>query len=355
MSGRDTVPPHASLLLALARPTLDPDRLLAIRALAAREDLDWGAFLHAAARHKVLPLIGRHVDRYRLDRGPGEEKGFPHPWAFTSSYLGNRSRNQALSDEFGRLLTELTSAGVRHAVRKGFHIAETVYHDIGVRRIGDLDLLVDPAGAPEAHQVFLRLGYVRGRLAFDGERIVPALDGEESDQLPYLKAGNRPDVPEFHVDVCQGIQLKAGCTVTASELLERSVPVHVCGTGTRAADPADRLLDLASLIHAETIGLRSIDDRVDLQVSKFMDLALVAAQFEEADWQDLGARVREYDVAATAYYALHFTDVLHPGVIPGGVLDLLRPRDTGYLEEYGSLDGRTARWTIPFPQRLFVA
>ncbi|MEH0424402.1 nucleotidyltransferase domain-containing protein [Streptomyces sp. B21-083] len=355
------LPPYARLLLVLARLRPDADQVALARSLAGRDDLDWGAFLDAAARHKLLPLVGRHVHTYRLGRPAGDAKGFPYPWLFASAHLGNRQRNQALSDEFGLVLKELADAGVPYAVRKGFSLAEGVYHDASVRRISDLDLLVDRSDAPLAHEVLVRLGYLQGNLAADGDRIEPFKRETQlfwrlnlSNQLPYLKAGNRPDVSEYNVDLCHDIfQRKSGSSASAAELLRRRVPVVLCGTGTWVAEPVDALLDLCSHLHKEATSLRFIEDSVDLQISKFLDVSLFAADFGDTEWDDFTDRTKQYDAAGIAYYALHHTELLYPGAIPARVLDTLRPEDTGYLDQYGTLDGLTARWSLPFLDRLF--
>ncbi|MFI2778356.1 nucleotidyltransferase family protein [Streptomyces sp. ALB3] len=362
-AGPDTsgLPPHARLLLALARVRLDAAQVAAIRALAGRDDLDWGAFCDAAARHKLLPLVGRHVFTHRLGRSDGDTKGFPYSWVFTTAYTGNRARNLALSDEFGQVFRELAEAGVRHAVRKGFSLAEGEYADVGVRRINDVDLLVDREDASRAHEVLERLGYVQGQLADDGEVVRPFSRKTQifwrvnlSNQLPYVKAGNRPDVPEFNVDLCHDIfQKKSGVTAPAAQLLERSLPTVLCGAATWVPGPADRLLDLCSHLHKEATSLRFIEDSVDLQISKFLDLALVAAGYDDALWKDFLARVEEYGAGPIAYYALHFTAELYPESVPAHVLASVRPDDTDYLEQYGTLDGTTARWSLGFLERLF--
>ncbi|TLQ46338.1 nucleotidyltransferase family protein [Streptomyces marianii] len=359
--GTPALPAHAQLLLALARPRLEAVHERLARSLADQDDLDWGAFLDAAARHKLLPLVGRHVFAHRLDRDREGLKGFPYSWVFTTSYLGNRVRNQALADDFGRVFRELGDAGVRHAVRKGFSLAEGEYSDPALRRINDVDLLVDRDDVPQAHEVLERLGYVQGKLAEDGEHIVPFSRKTQifwrvnlSNQLPYRKAGNRPDVPEFNVDLCHDIfQKKSGVSAPARELLDRSVSTVLCGAPTWVPEPADRLLDLCSHLYKEATSLQFIEDSVDLQISKFLDVALVAASYDESVWHAFLSRVGEYEAGPIAYYALHFTAELYPDAVPPEVLAALRPEDTAYLDQYGTLDGQTARWALPFLERLF--
>ncbi|MEV5441054.1 nucleotidyltransferase family protein [Streptomyces sp. NPDC052644] len=357
----DDLPVHSRLLLRMGRLHLDADDVAAVRELAGRPDLDWGAFLEAAARHKMLPLIGRHVDRHRLDRKRGDQPGFPYPWVFTGAYLANRARNQGLSDEFGRVFAELSAAGLRFAVRKGFSLGEGEYRDPALRRIADLDVLLAREDAPAAHEVLVRLGYIQGKVAEDGDRIEPYSRQTQafwkmnlSNQLPYRKPGGRPDITDFNVDICHDIfQKKSGISASAAELLDRAVPTVLCGAPAFEPSPDDRLLDLCSHLHKEATSLHFIEDHQDLQLSKFLDLALVAGGCDDDAWQRFLKRVASVGAEQIVYYALHFTAVLYPEAVPAHVLDTLRPEDTDYLEMYGSLDGQTARWEQPFLQRLF--
>ncbi|MFI5764153.1 nucleotidyltransferase family protein [Streptomyces sp. NPDC051563] len=354
-----TLPGHAQLLLALARPELTAERLAEVRDLAARPDLDWGAFVDAAARHKLLPLVGRHVQRHRLDRKtPGS---FPYAWVFTSAYLGNRQRNHALADEFAQIFRAFGDRGIPYAVRKGFPLAEGEYGDPALRRMTDLDLLLDRADAARAREALEHLGYLQGTLAADGDRIEPYSRETQmfwrinlSQQLPYRKPGGRLEVHEFDVDLTHDIfQKKSGRSAPAAELLARAVPRVVCGVDSWVQEPQDRLLDLCVHLHKEATSLFFIEESIDLQLSKFLDVALVVTPMTQDDWILFLARVAQYDAGEIVYYTLHFVDLLHPDAVPAAVLDRLRPENLDYLDEFGTLDGQRARWSLGFLARLF--
>ncbi|MET8979483.1 nucleotidyltransferase family protein [Streptomyces sp. NPDC004539] len=281
--------PHHRLLLALADLDPAPDRL---RTLAFAPGLDAAAFLEGAARHKLLPLAGRHVHRLHLDRGPG---ALPHPWVLTSAYAANRARNTALADEFGAVQRELASHRVRYALRKGFALAEGVYGDPGVRRIGDLDLALHPADTGPAHTALTRLGYVQGELAVDSDRVVPYATasgerparGDDGEFLPYRKAGLRPEVPEFYVDLCPVLpEAPLGLPeVPMADVLERSRSAVRCGSPARELHPADQLVDLWAQSAAPARAL--LDGGPGggfLPLAKLLDVALLSASLTDADW-----------------------------------------------------------------------
>ncbi|MFM9608184.1 hypothetical protein DF268_43760 [Streptomyces sp. V2] len=314
-----------TLLLALARLTPDPDR---VRALAIDPDLDPAAFLEAAARHKLLPLIGRHVHRHHLDRGVG---ALPHAWVATSAYVANRARNLALADEFGAVQRELTSHQVRYALRKGFMLAEGVYGDPGARRIGDLDLALHPEDTGRAHAALTRLGYVQGELAVDGDRVVPYGStgerpgrGDDGEFLPYRKAGLRAEVPEFYVDLCTVLpEAPLGLPeVPMADVLERARGAVRCGSPARELHPVDQLIDLWAQLSTPARAL--LDGKPDggfLPLAKLLDVALLSARLTDADWALTEALVSRPGLWPALDAVPRLTALVFPGSTPSPFAD----------------------------------
>ena len=361
---KPALPAYADLLLRLAVHEPDAESIAACRAMIDADAIDWAAFVDAAGRHKILPLVSKHMVRNRLDRGGSGDgsHGIPYFWLYPYVYRANRDRNEALAAEFGTVFTALSEAGLRYAVRKGFVLAEHAYHDIAARRINDVDVLIDRSDAPAAHQVLVALGYQQGKISREGEHIEPFDRATQifwranlSNQLPYVKLGGREDIPVFNVDLCHDIfQRKSTADAPTAQLLDRAVTLPLCGVTANALSPADHLLDLCSHLHKEATSLVFVKEGIDLQLSKFLDLAVTCAATGEAGWREFADRVRDCRAEEIAFYSLYFTDMLYPGCIPADLLAGLRPADVSYLDEFGTLDGRTERWSAGFPERLFA-
>lgn len=356
------LPAYATLLLLMADASLSGETAERCRKIIATGAVDWGRFVDAAGRHKLLPLVSRHLQEHRLDRGDTGDgsQGLPYFWLYPYTYLGNRNRNLALADEFAKVFAGLDRAGVRYAVRKGFVLAER-YHDIGARRINDLDILVERPDAPAAHEVLGELAYVQGKISKTSERVEP-FDRETqlfwrinlSNQLPYVKPGNRPDIPVFNVDICHHLfQHNLGIDAPTGEFLDRREAMVLCGRPSWALSLTDQVLDLCSHLHKEATGLMFVAGGIDLQISKFLDLALTCRVMDDRHWAHFRRVVTGYGAERVAYYSLHFTDLLYPGVVPAAVLDALRPADLTYLDVVGERDGNPTTLTVPFPDRLF--
>lgn len=356
--------PEIDLLLALSRLELQESEIAYCRNIIEedRERYDWGLFIDQAGRHKVLPLIGRHFVRHRLHRSLDGVAIVPYKWLYGYVYLANSLRNEALAAEFGEIFLALNAAGLRYAVRKGPAIAEALYRDPGLRRMTDLDILVDRTDAPLAGEVLREHGYAQGRVSQDGGQVDPFRRSTHAfwrmhvnNELPYVKLSDDRAVSSYAVDICTDIFHKnAAGTVTTAEILERRAAASLCGVPSYALAPEDQFIDLCLHLRKEATARHYIENGTDLQLLKFLDVALMCEQVtERGGWEPLMRHVQATDTAESVYYALYFTGLLYPDAVPSAASEALRPVDCGFLEEYGAVDGNVGRWAEPFAQRLF--
>ncbi|MGK5627872.1 nucleotidyltransferase family protein [Streptomyces sp. URMC 123] len=360
----EALTPEANLLLALARPRLTGDEAEVCRDLMSR-DINWGRFIDLCGRNKMLPLVGCHLSTHRLFHGRDGSLVVPYHYLHTSVHLANRVRNQALMEEFGRVLDAIEAEGtIRYAVRKGPVIIEDVYPDLGARRMTDLDLLVHAEDKEALREKLLAAGYVQGRVSRDGESVEPFSRRTRmfwrmhlNNELPYVRLARREDLTAFTIDVCLDI-LPPGEERGrhTPEILDRARPDRFCGLAGRRLAYEDHVVDLAVHLFKEATTLYYIENQADLQLQKFVDvLGTLPAAEETETWAGLVRRAEELGVTAPVYFTLSYTEVLFPRTVPGPVLDALRPDDVGYLDEYGAADGAPARWSRPFVQRLLEA
>lgn len=152
-----------------ARRPGDPDK--AFRALCAllagrTETIDWPAltpadwelFSHMAGAEGVAPMAHyllrgdaetrRHVPSGTLER-------------LRRSFLHTAARNLVLFNELDRVVAALSEAGIPAALLKGAHLARSIYPDITLRPMGDLDVLVRQEHFQDALAAVQELGYTQ--------------------------------------------------------------------------------------------------------------------------------------------------------------------------------------------------
>ncbi|MET7620114.1 nucleotidyltransferase family protein [Streptomyces sp. NPDC005408] len=364
-------PPSLSGLSLEAQLVLSAARLRLTTAQQARihrflvthgKELDWGRLVDLAARHGVLPLLGRNLIRLRLTQSEEGRPLAPYRWILSYVYEGNRRRNLALADEYAKVVRRLNELGIEYAIRKGPVLCEGVYRDIGARRMGDLDVLLRREDFPAFAACADDLGYEQGQSSQSGEKIVP-FDRRtrmfwqvnlSNVGLPYLKLAQRDDVELFILDPCFSLfQARSGIDTDSAEFLGRAVPTTVFGEPARMLDPVDQVIDASVQLHVEATTLYYIEIGKDLTLLKFLDFIELLHPIRGEALNRLSDRVAEYDCPTSVHYALHYAAQLYPDDVPGELLSRFTPQDLRHLDEYGELDGDVQTWQQGFAERLF--
>ncbi|HET7234585.1 MAG TPA: nucleotidyltransferase family protein [Longimicrobium sp.] len=213
-----------------------PEALLLLRAAAGGEagdidasGLDGARLLALAERHRMIPLLHRHL----------RDAGLPAPLAGDL-----RARNAAevhralrLAGEARRLLDALGAAGIEALVYKGPALAVQAYGDLSLRSFVDLDLLVRPDDIPRSMTVLAEAGY-DGALAMSPaqERCFRRVDGDYP--LVHRQTGT---LVELHARVSS---LRFGMAIDTDALIRRSRNIPVGGGEVRTLGDDDLLLVL---------------------------------------------------------------------------------------------------------------
>ena len=355
-------------LLACARRRMDPSLVELVRDTLVRQEatFDWGRFLDQASRHRVIALTAANLDRYDLMLT--DREGVPvipsqHRWLLDAAYLAVKRRNQAILEELGVITTALSEAGVRVVVRKGGYLTRALYGDVGVRRMSDMDLLVESGEAAAAtRERLVELGYVQGDATRNGRRVQPL---SRQSQLhwtlnlnslpPFVRTTSDPYVEQLYIDVRTNlVTASAGVDVSTADIVRHARTIETDGRTMLAPSYEHGLLDLCLHLFREATTIYYIEAGKDLTLMKFCDVA------EYLEWSaphlDQAAFLedaRRYGVLGPVYFALHFTDALYPDVVPRSLLDACRPPDLAFLDEYGAEERQPNRWGGDFVSRLF--
>ncbi len=118
--------------------------------------LNWDDILGSAFRHGVAPLLYINLGRADQDHIiPQEVMDRLH-----KAYLLTTARNMQLYAQLRIVLEAFHHEGIEVIVLKGAALAETVYRNIGLRSMGDIDLLVKDENLSRAEKIMINMGYV---------------------------------------------------------------------------------------------------------------------------------------------------------------------------------------------------
>jgi len=292
--------PDQELLLraALSRGAATPEAWTAWKSGhdLVETKLDHGSF-------RLLPLVYRNLVAHRAaDEHLPRLKGIYRYWWCS---------NQRLLYQAAAIIRSLDQAGVPSLVLKGAATAILHYRDMGVRPMGDIDLLVpvDQAAAAVAH--LEQLGWRPAR-----PRVADLIRYQHSVTMVRDK-GEALDV-HWHVfrECIQG-DASAG-------FWRRSVPLEVLNTRCRALGPADALL------HTVVHGMRWNEEPTLRWIPDAM--AILRSAPEALDWEAVGEEARERRLLLRMVRGLDYLRRTFDAPIPDTVLERIRNSPPSKLE-----------------------
>jgi hypothetical protein len=146
------------LLFQCSRVKLDDEAIAAASDLLQKSP-DWDYILEASIRHGVSPLF--HYGLGQL--APVAELDRLVPAAVSERlqklYLGNQARNRRLYATIGDIFNGFERAGVQAMGLKDIQLGREVYPDIGLRPMGDVDILIHAKDYEKAAACMAGLGF----------------------------------------------------------------------------------------------------------------------------------------------------------------------------------------------------
>jgi hypothetical protein len=340
------------LLINLCRRLLQPDYEASKQPELSGDE--WGRLLYLAAYHRVGPVLGSFA---RFLDAP-----LYVTTLLETYYLYNRERTCLYAQEIASITKKMAAHDLDVLVRKGGYLAYSIYPEAALREFNDLDLLIRQSDRERASALLAEMGYAQGTLTTDARVVKPLARRTEvfwrlnASSVPmFIRPAANDYINHYRVDLRFGLlEPVTGKSLPMEDWFSGAETVHAYGMSFRVASREHFLIDVAVHLYREAITLTSIEANKDLRLMRFLDIAAIFVSSDSRpDVACLGSLVEAYDLCREVYYALHFTDILFPSIIPQELLVRLRPDDMNYLDQYGELDHANATWPMDFVTRLF--
>jgi len=267
----------------------------------------WAAMAHKAHREGVGPLL------YWKLSGSGKFSSLP---ADTRDFLrliyaGTSIKNQLIFKELEILSRLFQEAGIAVVALKGVCLALTVYPDIGLRPMGDLDLLLPKEKLAEAVEIVKSLGY---QVVYP--EASPGLRDLFSHEICLQKPGARPITLELHH------------SLVASKTFSYAVPVDWFWEHTESLNPLssktrfENLLMLtpeAQVLYAAGHAMLQ-HGRNNTPLIWFYDIDCLIRHYQEGlDWDLLLSQAKSFEWGSALDAFLTQTSAWFETPVPGRV------------------------------------
>lgn len=266
----------------------DADRLVALIAGRATThdapgEAHWQRVVELALRDDLAAILfARIVD-----------SGVPAPpatiQALRDARLAGTAQSMRLFHELKVILAALRTAGVPVIPLKGAHLAATIYEDVALRQMTDIDLWIPRCQLDAARAAMRSLGYAAQSKPDRPLALQEALAGETQ----MFKDG--ATLVELHWNIFPGEWVRHTTHIDEREIWDRATPLD--GDSLRQLSPEDAIIHLCvhlAVNHQMSgIGLRTL---VDLDCAR---------RKWTIDWNVVAQRAQAWRVSAATWIVLN--------------------------------------------------
>lgn len=343
---------HEQLVLLASRRTLTESEKEYMCTLIESPGFNWHEFLGIAFINRVNGIIYKNLADF---------KKIPKYVMFFLKMAYNEQcyRTKAHVAEILDVSAELEKNNIKHAFLKGA-VLNTLVYNAGERISNDTDLMVNIADIDKTVELLKNMGYAQGKIregkfeaATKKEILFQRMNTYEI--VPLAKPVDERYFPFHEID----INFRLGNDATkeeSEELVNKSIRIGKEGYEINTFPLEEFLLFLCIHHYREAVMVFKIVKGDDLTLYKFMDIHFfVSKYFSDISWEKLQEITTRMNRIKDVYYTLFYTETLYPGTIPEEVLDMFKPEDTAFLNEYRGRDNtdEVYTWKMDFVHRVF--
>lgn len=232
--------------------------------------LDWSQLVRSASDHGLAPLAYaalKKCDLFNVAPKSAIE-------TLRIDYLRASIANRLAFQELARLLDRFERENISAIVLKGGALALTLYDDIALRPMGDLDLLIHQSSLGRAREILIEEGYEDGYAALTGMAGRDAV--RFSVAQSFQRMGKRPSQIDIHWHAFTTPYYFE--RIPVEWFWQRATEFSVGPARALAFSPGAQLLHLAA--HCMLHGYRR-------RIWSYDIAQLIARRFDEIDWDEI--------------------------------------------------------------------
>ena len=286
----------------------DAERLIALLAghadrIGILTESEWRRLIKYARKRSIAQVLFTYLKSQSVSLPPAIVE------TIREIHMVSVTRNMKLFHELEKILQAFHAAGIIAVPLKGAWLAETVYSNIALRPMGDVDLWVQRKQLDDARQVMHSLGYSLRSKADRPQALQDALAGETQ----LFKTG--ATMVELHWNVFAGEWLRHTARIDEQVIWQRTLPLN--GENVRQLSPEDAIIHICvhlAVNHQMSMpGLRTL---LDLDC---------ACQRLNIDWGTVAERARAWRVSTATWLVLRMLTEIFDDPEEKLPLRILRP------------------------------
>lgn len=299
--------------------TIDDERKAAIRRLL-NQHINWDYFSRKVKGEDTSSLIYK-----ALNQSGGMKSKFPHHIQsyVRDFYYAVSGRNISLLQSLENIAIYFKKENIEAIVFKGLMLAHAIYKDIGLRPMGDIDLLIRREDIATADRALRRHGFSP---EFEIEDFEGVMAGQYRNSVVYRSADSVPvsvhihwhivNFFPFHKSVLQKIDMDL--------VWEESEPIRLDNAYMRTFSLHHHIIYLC--MHALNHSFHPLVRLSDIN-------EVLRLKGDQIVWDKLINDALAFNLSKCVYYVLYLVSVMFNTDVPGAVLQRLKPQRIGLIEQ----------------------
>jgi hypothetical protein len=292
------------LVHLLAKLNIDQGAIKEIERSLSPE-LNWAYFFEQARNEGVISLVYKSLSEIDYAKTVVPEGVWRR---LESSYYTIAARNTLLYEKFYNILVSFNQANIEVILLKGMALAQTVYTDIALRPMYDIDILIHKEDFTLVENKLRQSGYINS----------PSYPED------FHKGNMMVDVHWDLMNITRVKSRKKSHQIDIDEVWKASRLIEVGRKKARILSPEHCLMDLCLhlTLHHGLSGL-----------IWFIDIAKLIEYYKnEIDWDKFIKDSFRYAICKPIYYTFYYVNKILGQEIPQFVLDGLMPKRQNFIE-----------------------
>ncbi len=262
---------------------------------------DWNYLAILAINNGMAPLVSKKIPLLENNHLiPPEIKEQLH-----QAYLRTLSRNLVIYEHFRNVALALNEAGIPVIALKGIHLSETLYKDIGLRQLSDMDLLVKEEDTADCLELLKSSGYapLAGKTRFIEQ------NADCHHLSPMIKNGVSVEVhTKLHKEI-EAYQVKT------ADLWNNTERAEINGAGISVLAPNHLLIHLCLHLDKHFVSAK-------VQFTCYTDITNILGIYEkETDWEGLEKLCDEYNCIESFFKHIILSAKFFNAPVPDNILN----------------------------------
>lgn len=264
---------------------------------------NWNSFIDKTTSNRITPFIYRSL--YKI---PNKEKIPKNIYLFLKKkYIQVFFNNSKKISELKSIVNALNNHKIDFIPLKGIVLIPTIYNDLGIRSMTDIDILVKEIDVERSKNLFLELGWkIR-----DEHEISDFVEKISDSQHPYTFVKNTVKI-ELHNKIHSGL---SSYSININHYWERSIPIDFLDSHSFVFSRTDFLQHLCIHLHKHLINEKQ------MSIKHFCDIREFILKYSsEINWNELVSTSSQYKCSVEVREILSISSIYFNAPIPENII-----------------------------------